>query len=378
MRSLTSLGMIAAVVLALLGSARPTTARLCLPPLFENGQRLQPLGDINLMWLDPLLRQHEICWRDHPGEVRIALFGNSAVFGLPLPADQSFSAVINAEFAASSVHAHMFNLGWVYTYELRDVVILHEALPYRPDVIVDAITLANLIHVAPIWFAPITRFFEVNINALVGLQAAPPPGLVEPLQRYRAMVADRSLWLIASDRLRQLGALAYAAAHEHAEVLARLLGAKPIPDAFRPQLRVAGYDCQKTLADNQTDFRDFKQWNPLEDLADIRRRTGAEVLVVNWPDAAEPNGECYNRRYGKALLTEYNRWLKDETDRLHLAYLDLHDLLPPVNFIDSLHVTAAGHRRIAERVGQALEPIIRARLAAQPAGAKAADAENRP
>jgi hypothetical protein len=366
------------LALTLICAARPAAARFCLPPLFEDGQRLHPLTDVRVMWLDPLLRQHEICWRERAGEVRIALFGDSAVFGFPLPADQSFSAVINNRFAAAGVPAHVFNLAWVFTYQPRDALILHEALAYAPDVIVDALTLSNFLHVAPLpWPPPMVRFFELNTDALARLTTTPPPGLAEPFEDYRP-VAERSVWLVATDRLHQLGSLAHVAAHQHASSLARRLGTEPRPEPSPRRPRIGPYDCQATLKDNATMYTEFERWNPLEDLANIRARTGKAVLVINWPTARDPNGDCYNRRYGAALLAEYNRWLSAETTRLGLPYLDLHDLLEPTEFFDTLHVTPAGHQRIAERVAQVLEPMLRARLAVAAGGGARATAENRP
>ncbi len=364
MRSLLTAGAASVLVVAAsLLLAHPTAARVCLPPLFEHGQRLHPLTGMQIMWLDPLLRQHEFCWRDKPREVRIALFGDSAVFGFPLPAEQTFSALVNQRLDAAGIPAHLFNLAWVFTYQMRDTVILHEALAYDPDLIVYVMTLADLTHVAPTAYPiPLVRFFELNTDALARLAAAPPAGLQEPVERYR-VVADRSRWLVTADRMRQLGYLTRAASRSVAGTLARRVGAEPAAEPLPVPARKTAYDCEATLRQNALFFQDFEQWNPLEDLADIRARRGIDVLVVNGPDEPEPDGECFNRRYSKALFSEYNRWLAAETARLGLPYLDLHDLVAPENFIDSLHVTAAGHRQIADRVAPALEPLVAARLA---------------
>ena len=42
-----------------------------------------------------------------------------------------------------------------------------------------------------------------------------------------------------------------------------------------------------------------------------------------------------------------------------LGYVDLHDLLPPELFVDSLHVTAEGHHRIAEQLAPVVETMLR-------------------
>ncbi len=79
--------------------------------------------------------------------------------------------------------------------------------------------------------------------------------------------------------------------------------------------------------------------------------------------AHEPLGDCYNVRYSNALVAELIQFLHEQTAARGLAYLDLHDLLPPEEFFDSLHPTLAGHQRIAEYLAAALEPILRVRSA---------------
>src|SRR6185436_10786557 len=56
-------------------SARP---RLCLPPVYEGGQRLHQMPAPSTSWLELALRQHEICWRQSDDQVRVALLGASA------------------------------------------------------------------------------------------------------------------------------------------------------------------------------------------------------------------------------------------------------------------------------------------------------------
>jgi hypothetical protein len=103
------------------------------------------------------------------------------------------------------------------------------------------------------------------------------------------------------------------------------------------------------------EFDHWRSWNILAYLEELHRSRGVEVLVVNWPVAHEPVGDCYNVRYPNAGLAEFRDWVREETRARGLAHLDLQDLLPADEFIDSLHVTAAGHARIAAALG----PIVR-------------------
>src|SRR5262245_5810935 len=95
----------------------PAHARpwLCLPPAFDQGRRLHPLPNPDVYWLEIMLRQHELCWRAPrtPNELRVLLLGSSAVYGFPLPVEETLSGYLNDHFARTGTPAHMFNLGFV-------------------------------------------------------------------------------------------------------------------------------------------------------------------------------------------------------------------------------------------------------------------------
>lgn len=124
----------------------------CLPPVFDRGLRLHPLPNPQVFWLELLLRQHELCWRRPvtPDELRVAVFGSSAVYGYPLPPEEAFTALINERFVADDVPAHLFNLAFVASYQVRDALLIAQALAYQPDVIVYPVTLADFPHRAPL------------------------------------------------------------------------------------------------------------------------------------------------------------------------------------------------------------------------------------
>jgi lysophospholipase L1-like esterase len=65
-------------------------------------------------------------------------------------------------------------------------------------------------------------------------------------------------------------------------------------------------------------------------------------------------------RYPAAALADYVDWMRERTTALDLPYLDLHDLLAPEEFVDSLHPTARGQARIAARLALRLEELMAA------------------
>jgi len=160
------------------------------------------------------------------------------------------------------------------------------------------------------------------------------------------------------------------AVHIHTRAVAHLLDVPQPEEAVATFGRRTSYDCPARRDEFARNFRDWKSWNILAYLEDLQRTRGVEVVVVNWPVAHEPVGDCYDFRYPAADFEEYTAWLRDQTAARGLRYLDLHDLLPADAFVDSLHVSAAGHRQIAERMNEVLTPLLSelfARRAAPPA-----------
>jgi hypothetical protein len=339
----------------------------CLPPLFEGGQRLHALPGPTVFWLSPALRQHELCHvaQAHPETQRAVLIGSSAVLGFPLPVEQTLSGRLNERLAASGLPGHVFNLGWVNPYQLRDAVILRAALDYDPDLIIYPLSLDEFTHAAPIFFPSLTPFFYSNDIALHELYRARPPGLVEPLDRYEEWYSRLGRMSGEWARLQDLGALARAAAHANADVLAHWVDPTLPPPTFTTRGREQRYDCEKTMKQEASHYKDWQSWNILAYLQQVHEEYRIPVIVVNWPEAHEPVDTCYNFRHSVAAVEEFSRFLQTECEARGLGYVNLHELLPAELFYDSRHPTAEGHRRIAEQLAPIVERVLRRRAAAR-------------
>ena len=331
---------------------------LCLPHLFEEGMRLNDTAGIWVYWLELLLRQHEVCWRapQQPDELRVFLYGNSAVFGYSLRPQDSFAYGLNERFDRRRIPAHIFNLGFAMTYQLKDALIMRASLTYQPDVIVYGVTLSDFEHVAPSPFFGIMQFFDVNRALALQFAAERPAGLEEPLEIYRSLLSMVSLEHSPAQQLWQLGAAIRAAAREHA----RRIPGKTSPDLpddpeWTARRRTLRYDCGRIKEGIEQRFKDWQQWNILAYLKQLSDSTGVPVAIINWPVANEPVDDCYNVRYTNAALAEYNQWLAEQAHAAGFAYIDLHDFLSPEDFVDSLHVAPRGHRKLAERLAPFLD-----------------------
>lgn len=332
----------------------------CLPPAFDQGRRLHALPNPEVYWLEIMLRQHELCWRapTTPHELRVALFGSSAVYGLPLPVEETLGGYLNRHFADAGIPAHLFNLAFVTPYQVRDALLINEALPYEPNVIVYPMTLAEFRHLAPMPYPTFSRLFDMNNAALQRLAVDPPAGLEAPVAMYAEAAEKRAEQRHATDQLRDAGLYARLLTHAKAEALAARVNAPRPRFKSRATKGAKDYKCSETER-TMNSYTNWKDWNVLAYLEDLQRRRGIRVLVVHWPIAHEPLGNCYSVRYTTAAVNDFSEWIRSETERRQLAYLDLRDLLPNEGFIDSLHPTAQGHRQIADRLAPALDPMLR-------------------
>ncbi len=346
--------------------------RTCVPPLFEEGLRLHDLDGASLFDLDLIFRQHEICRRPtlQPAERNVALIGNSAVFGLYVSAAESFAGLLNERWSSSSTPLHVYNLGFVTTYQFKDALIVRQALDYEPDLIVYGISLADFVHLAPIpWPETLPRFFAANDAAIDRLSDEGAVGLEHLVATYRERAEYRGRLAQRWTRFRESGAyLRLGVRHNAPKLVNRWLlspGDGPVgAPAASGKIRQMGpnYRCHKVLdAFDKSYGEDWSSWNVLAYLEQIEREHGVDVVVVDLPSLHDPKDECYNARQPTSADVAYRRWLHQQASSRDLELWDLHDLLSKSQFEDSVHPTQSGHRKIAEALAGRIEAQLRAR-----------------
>lgn len=361
--------LVVGVLLATAASASGASARLCLPPIFEGGYRLHDRFNKNTSWLAPALMQHEACWRAPASkdELRVFLFGNSGIYGFPLSADQTLASVLNRRFEKSKPPVHFFNLGYVNTYHMKDALILRESLDLHPDIVIFAVTLDDFRRLVDTkWTWSLVQFFEINRSALRHFAAEEPPGV----QGALAQQADANVDLDAATPLtylRQIGRMVKVVVRDNARDVRRWFEPEYDPDAneFKPSIRTLRgrieYDCEEVQLQFNRFFKNWKSRNVLAYLQWIEKTSGVDVIVLNWPTVERPIGSCYNVRYTKEAYADFNQWVREEALARQLQYLDLHDLLEPPLFFDSLHPTKFGTMKIANEVDAAVRSAIHRR-----------------
>ena len=348
----------------------PAAAQLCLPALAEEGRRLHELPWQSSFWLELLLRQHEACWTaDDPSEdLRVFVYGSSAVMGYPAPAAESVTEQLNAMWKQQSLPARAFNLALGANHATKDMLVLRESLRYRPGAIVYAMMPADLTRRiaaryrrdAPLPRLQLVRLMRNSAPSILEMAAEEPTGLELPLGEYREEFAglERGWMRPWTWPFRELAAYVYAAVAMRLRVVAEWLGiAGAAEEIVLPT--VSPYDCRLTRRRNSQDYADWGRIDPLVYLARVRDRTGIPVVVVSWPIAHEPSGDCFDAHYTSDLVAGFRQWLAADAARLGIPLVDLSQMLLPRDFLDSRHANTRGKRKIAGALSSRLLPILR-------------------
>ena len=331
----------------------------CLPALFEDGQRLHDRHGPNLFDLDLIFRQHEVCKSSELEDsvTSVALVGNSAVFGLDVHAEESVAGLINQRWKSVNAQLRAYNLAFVTSYLLKDVLITRKAIEYEPDMVVYGISLSDFIHMAPIpWPDVLPRFFAANEPGLDRLQFEGAAGLGELVSMYRERDARASWPMQQLLDMREAGSFVrLSVRHTTPRFVDRwLLDPKDgsVAEAEAPvgsfPKRGLNYQCEKVLEQFASKFGDtWQTWNVFAYLEQLEREHGIEIAVFDLPIQHHPKGDCYNARYPARSVLEYRQWIRAESYQRGIALWDFHDLLPASQFQDTIHPTAEGNRMIA-------------------------------
>jgi hypothetical protein len=178
---------------------------------------------------------------------------------------------LNRRFGGSRTPAHFFNLAQVTPYQVRDSVVIQAVLPYGLDVLVYPMTVEEFVHSAPAPFPTYELFFRANRGLVERMAAAPPAGLEEPFERYRASFENTPAAARVTDPLRESGRFARLAVRTAARGVRKWLNSLPYPQAPRIADRRTVYDCDETRMRNQRDFQNWQGWNILAFLEQLQR-----------------------------------------------------------------------------------------------------------
>lgn len=334
--------------------------RLTLYNTVLPGRRRLPYGEaadapynLSLNNLPAMLGSHAISRPKAADEFRVLLLGDSAVWGWLLDNEETLAGQINAAGlrTADGRRVVAYNLGYPILSLSKDLLLLDAAMPYEPDLIVWLITLDSLYRPKQL-ASPLLQNNPAHLRQLITNYQLPinlsDTRLIEPGFFGRTLVGQRRA---LADLLRlQLYGFAWAATGVD----------QVFPAEFTPRQSDFEADVSWQEFDQPTTLTE--QALALDVLAaGIQIAGDTPLLIVNEPIFVSDGRHShlrYNAFYPRWAYDSYRQWLAEQTAAHDWPYLDLWDVVPPTEFTDTpVHLTAAGVKQLAERVGAAIIPL---------------------
>lgn len=322
--------------------------------------------------VDQLVASHAIARPKAADEYRVAMLGDSGVWGYLLGPDETQAACLNKMglVVPSGPHAgkrvRVYNLGHPTLTVMKDLLILRRALGYEPDMVLWPVTLASLYPQDQLDF-PVVRAqydevialaqaYNLNLPQLSAGLFPAPTWFDRTFLGQRRQIAD---WL----RYQMFG-LGWAGTRiDHA--IPRFVPPNdtfllPNEDLLTPNPMLVRLTQERRFmpADLSLDVMKLG--------VDAAEARNASVLIVNEPMwRSDSNPQRYNRYYPRWAYDSYREAMREYTAREGWQYVDLWDAMPPHTFTDTdFHLTASATCEYAAKLA---EYVIRAASGGTPA-----------
>jgi len=287
--------------------------------------------------------------RKPPNEYRVLLLGDSSVWGTLLhPAETLAGQIDSAGLALCGKRVNVYNLGYPTLSLAKDLMVLDQAMRYRPDLIIWPVTLESFPADKQL-SSPIVANNPQRVADLIqkyGLKLdANDPALAKPSFWQRTIVGQRRA-LADLARLQFYGVMWAATGID-----------QDYPAKYEPAQR----DLDKDDA--------YHGWQPpalpLDSLsfdilaAGIKAAGKTPVLLVNEPILVSTGRNSdirYNFYYPRWAYDQYRQALTEKSRQAGWHLLDAWDLAPQSEFTNSaIHLTPQGESQLAGSVMNTLK-----------------------
>lgn len=335
-------------------------------PPFENmsaynaifpGLKRMPFGDelylysLSIDNVDAMFAAHEISAEKRPDEFRVALVGDSSIWGEGVTVDETLAGQWNqAGLQCGERKLRFYNLGYPHPSIVKDLIFFDELKERQPDAIIWFVTLNTMMNQYRLH--PFLR--ENRERAL------------EILERYDIQHSARRLLAQQEDGFFQ------HTLWGQREFLARWLKLQALGFVWSATSNdtIAPPHIPKELPHDVTKDPTYRGLEPGSDLrsrllletldAGFDLASQTPILLVNEPIfvARGYNSEIrYNDTYPRWAYDQYRELLAAQVSSR--AYLDLWDAVPPEHFVDTaMHVNAQGEELLARQI----TPVLLAML----------------
>lgn len=337
---------------------QPPVARLSLHTVSFPGRERLPFGEthnpyvVSVDDIDAMFASHAISRAKQPDEIRVAVIGDSSVWGENLQLHETLTGQWNRPgMQCGGKTLQVYNLGYPHPSAVKDVMFLKKTTEYEPDVIVWLITLNTLssMRVNPI----LIENRDLALDLLDEYQL--PFSEIEALRNsdrsfYEETIVGRRSFLARLIKLQALGWLWSATGRD----VERIAEPVTMPEDIESN------DLEYRRLPAGTDLRTIMLVDALA--AGHSIAGDIPLVLVNEPIfvATGSNSDVrYNDFYPRWAYDQYREVISAEALTHGWKYLDLWDYIPGRYFTDTpLHLGAEGERLLAERIQLDVGPLV--------------------
>jgi hypothetical protein len=341
------------------GLAKPPVADISVYNKLVPGLERMPFGnnfDLYTVTVDnagAMFAAHEISAKKESDEIRVALIGDSSIYGEGLLNSDTLSGQwkqLNPHCADNQIK--IYNLGYPHPSIIKDLVFIDEVKERQPDVIIWFVTLntvMNQYRLNPFMTGNRERVLQM-MEAYDISYGARKVLSEQKTSFYQDTPVGQKSFLARWLKLQALGLLWYTAGDDfHLEH-----GASEIVSA----------DVKKS-----PDYRDLPPGSDLKASLVLDALTAGHalageipVLLVNEPIFVANGMHSdvrYNDLYPRWAYDQYRGLLADQSQKDSINYLDLWNAIPPEYFTDTpLHLSKDGERLLAEQLNPKLLSMV--------------------
>jgi hypothetical protein len=310
---------------------------------FPFGEAPQQAYNLSLYDLDAMFSAHKVSARSgEKTEFRVFLLGDSSVWGTLLKPEETLAGRLNAAaLTCNGLPVKFYNLGYPTISLTKDLMVLHRAMRYQPDLI--------------LWLTTLEAFpFEKQLASPLALNN---PERIQPLlEHYELPIAvtpmqqdfwSHTLWGQRRAIADWLRLQAYG-----------VMWAATGVDQYYGDYEPAAWDL--SADQNYYDFSpphlpaEQLLWQALPAARDLAGQT--PLWIVNEPimiSTGENSATRYNYFYPRWAYDQYRTELSQRTQQLAIPSIDAWGWIDPHQFTNSaIHLTAEGEQEFARRLAE--------------------------
>ncbi|MGD2161861.1 MAG: hypothetical protein PVG04_02115 [Anaerolineales bacterium] len=299
--------------------------------------------------LEAMFQSHEIS-REKDDEFRIAVIGDSSVWGFLLEPRETFTASLNKMELQTreGIDVRFYNLGYPTLSVTKDLLLLDRAMEQQPDMILWFVTLESLVEKTQLE-SPILQLNPAAVGTLFGmygLSLQADHDEFETHSFFDMTIVGSRVELSELIRLQLYGFAWAATGVDHY-----------IPESYNQRSEDLSAELEyKGFQPGELESGElyFEALNVGIDAAE-----SLPVVLINEPifvSSGKNSDIRYNFFYPRWAYDQYRSMISEQVSRNEWDYVDLWDLVPASEFTDSaIHYSVYGNKLVADRIADLLQ-----------------------